>query len=219
MNPRVQLALFALALCCAAAVHAPQRASAQPGQETVTAQINITLPTGEQVTGAIVNRRQLGSAVRSTWTFSGMASGQPVQAAGTATERWLGGGQLEIAMETITSYQVGSKPSATNPDGTPYVPSPLLQTVLIADVGNGVLTVRGIPLAISAGSLGAKLYPPGSGDISYVVTSAGQGPAVITSIPNTADRTLASARPLFPALVGLLLAATAVAAIRRRARA
>ena len=219
MNPRLQLALLALALCCAAALHTPRRAGAQPGQETVTAQINITLPTGEQVTGAIVNRRLLGSEVQSTWTFSGMASGQPVQAAGTATERWLGDGQLEIAMETITSYQVGSQPPATNPDGTPYVPSPLLQTVLIEDVGNGVLTVRGIPLAISAGPLGARLYPPGSGDISYVVTNAGQGPAVITAIPNTADRTVSSARPLLPALAGLLLAATAVAALRRRGRA
>lgn len=200
---------FTLALLIAGAF-GPAAAAAQGGSETVTAQVTLTMPTGEQVSGTMVTHRALGATIQSTWTFSGMLNGQLARAAGTATERWLGEGRLEVAMTAITEFTVGGEPIARNPDGTPYIPQSLLQTVVIEDTGNGVVNVRGVPLAI-----GGPLLPPGSGDVSYVITNAGAGTRSITTLPNTADQAPQAAGMLAPILAGAALSILGLATLRR----
>lgn len=162
----------------------PLQVAAQGGSETITAQLSFTLPSGEPVSGTLVNRRSLGAQISSTWTFNGMINGQQFTSAGNAVERWLGDGQLEIQMTEVTEFAVAGQPPMTNPDGTPYVPQGLLQTVVVSDLGGGMLSVRGVPLALSGG-----LLPPGSGDLNYVLTNAGQGSSSLSQIPNTAQYT------------------------------
>jgi hypothetical protein len=202
--------LIVATLGAALALALPRTAAAQGGSETITAQVTLTMPSGERVAGTLVNRRTLDAAVHSTWTFNGMLNGQPVRAGGEAAERWLGDGKLEIAMTKITEFTVNNGPVATNPDGSPYIPQSLLQTVVIETSGDGVVSVRGIPIAI-----GGKLLPPGSGDQSYVVSNAGAGAGRVTAIPNTADRAPAAAPLYTPALAGAALAVLAGAALRR----
>jgi hypothetical protein len=148
--------------------------------ETVTAQVSLTLPNAQPLTGTIVNQRVLGSPVQSRWAFTGMLAGQPVRVAGTATERWMGDGQIVIDVTAITEYRIGAQQPTYNADGSIAIPALLRQSVVVVGQGNGIVVVAGFPLAISG-----RLSPPGSGNLNYTLTNAGQGPAQVVRLPNT----------------------------------
>lgn len=214
MKKRFWLNVLLVTFGLAVGLMLPLRTSAQSSSETITAQVTLMLPSGQSMSGAFVDHRTLGAGVQSTWTFNGMIDGLPAKAAGTATERWLGDGQLEVTMTSITEFTVAGQTPAQNADGSPFVPQSLLQTLVIENSGAGVVTVRGIPLA-----MGGELLPPGSGDMAYSVTNAGQGPQRVTSIPNTSTGEATPASPVVPAItliVGLALLALGGTLLRAR---
>ncbi len=156
----------------------PSLTMAQGQQESLTIQLNLSTPSGIPLTGTFVARRTLGTPITAAWTFSGLLQGQPFKATGTAVDRWLGDGKEEIEMTSYTSWESA-------------VPQPPLMTISLQQVGDGVIAVEGIPLAVNG-----KLLPPGSGNQVFMATNAGQGARPVTSLPNTTD---------FPHLTSLMI--------------
>jgi hypothetical protein len=171
--------------------------AAAAGPEIITINTDITTPTGSQLTGTFVVQRDVSSG-RATWTFSGMLNGKPVAANGATVERWStsGTGTVELTAITAPGITLSSLP---------------VRTITISVGNNGLITLLGVPLAISG-----PIRPPGAGNAIIYVTNAGRGARQITSLPNTAGDA-----PVSPELVAgslLLAGAAAIYAGTRRSR-
>lgn len=150
---------------------APAHVGAQQSQstETITLLIDATSPTGLKISGSVVITRHFGSGpANDDFTFAGMIDGKQANVAGSGSESWSAGGQAQISLDSITQWNA---PAARPGTG--------ISLNLVQDAGN-VATLNGIPVALNA-----KLLPPGSGNASYMVTNAGQGTAMIYSLPRT----------------------------------
>jgi hypothetical protein len=174
---RLRPALLTLALGVALAL--PLVAAAQGSRETTSLQVSVTLPDGQQLSGSVVDQRVLGPSITSDWSFNGMLNGKPASAAGAAEQRWLGDGKLEVTLTDVTAFSLDGRSVPTNIEGKPDVPQLIGQTLLVETTGDGIVTVRGIPLAI-----GGTLLPPGSGDQTFVITNAAAGTGQVSEIPN-----------------------------------
>lgn len=172
---KIRPTLFALALALAL----PLAAAAQGSAETTTLQVTVTLPDGQQLSGSVVDQRTLAATITSNWSFNGMLNGKPVSAAGASEQRWLGDGKIEVTVTDVTAFNLDGRPVPTNVEGKPDVPQLIHQTLLVETTGDGIVTVRGVPLAI-----GGTLRAPGSGDQAFVITNAAAGTSQVSEIPN-----------------------------------
>lgn len=145
----------------------------EPVTETITVQVNVTLPTGNAVIGTIVAQRTYGAEVVITGTFNGMLDGKPFSVSGSAIEHWVS--DTQVAVE-VTSINVPGMAQANS----------LLRTYQVVQSSPGLVLVEGMPIAVDA-----PLVPPRRGTASvqsanYTVTNAGAGPQILTQLPNTA---------------------------------
>ncbi|MEP6776722.1 MAG: hypothetical protein ABJA50_14100 [Chloroflexota bacterium] len=140
--------------------------AARTSDEYVTVQIDGATPTGVHIVGTLVVRRTLSTG-EANLSFNGTVEGQPASASAIASETWAGTGKDELNVTSITSWNAP-------------VPQPSLMNVHLSQVGPGLLTINGIPMATSA-----ELLPPGSGNQTYVVTNPGVGEDSVAFLPQT----------------------------------
>jgi hypothetical protein len=136
--------------------------------ETVTIQLDSTTPMGTHLIGALVIKRTVGTG-QAALSFDGTINGLPASATANATETWPSGDRGEITVTEITSWNAS-------------VPRPNAMKVELAQVGPGVVTINGIPMAASG-----AIRPPGSGSATYTVTNPGQGTDPLSLLPKTGD--------------------------------
>jgi hypothetical protein len=145
----------------------PLGAQAATAIETVTMQVNLTSPRGMKVIGTVVAYRTLGSVVNTELSFNGMINGAPASGNATAVEHWLGNGKEDIEITGVSNWR-----------GPVDALAPM--NLHLEQHGSGVISVNGVPVAMNG-----VLQPPGSGDLSYTFTDAGQGSHDIGTLPNT----------------------------------
>ena len=165
--------LFALAFAALIfPVSAFASPSANPGNltapETVTIQVDTTAPNGAKIAGTVVIKRTPGSPT-SQVTFHGTINGKPADATANAVETWSGNSNDKIHITEITSWHAS-------------VAQPQMLDIELSQAGHGLLTINGIPLASSA-----ALAPPGSGDMTYMVTNPGSGEQNVGLLPQTGE--------------------------------
>lgn len=152
-----------------AAIADPLGARAQNNRsatEFVTIQLDATTLTGTHIAGSLVIERVVGTGT-ARLDFNGTIDGAPALAAANATETWNGSDSAVVAITEITSWNAP-------------IPRPQAMSIKLSQVGGGLVTLNGIPLAVSA-----PLAPPGSGNLSYVATTPNQGEIPITFLPKT----------------------------------
>jgi hypothetical protein len=142
-------------------------AAAAACTETVTIQVNFTLPSGQSVIGTVVAHRIVGNPTQTELNFTGMIDGSPATATAEATETWSGDSQATLTITKITSWNA----SVGQPD-------PL--TINVVQTAPGLLTVNGLPVAMNG-----LLHAPACGTSTYTFTNPGQGPTAIVGLPNT----------------------------------
>jgi hypothetical protein len=175
--PILLVSLFALIL------QPGNAAAAATCTETVTVQVNFTMPDGHSVIGTVVAHRTIGDTTQTTLNFTGMINGSPATATAEGTELWTSDSQATLAITKFTSWNA----SVGQPD-------PL--TVNVVQTAPGLLTVNGLPVAMNG-----LLHAPACGTSAYTFTNPGQGPTQVAVLPNT------GAGPFLadPALVAVLL--------------
>src|SRR5689334_20903055 len=104
MKTIIRVAALLIAMVSAFALGPSGAMAQQAGRETVTIQVDVTLPSGVSVIGALVARRQCGATTATTLSFNGMVDGKPVSAAATADETWSGDSRGEISNLKLTSW-------------------------------------------------------------------------------------------------------------------
>jgi hypothetical protein len=167
-------------------------AFAQANTETVTLQVDVTLPVGTQVTGTALIQRQPGTMTDDI-SFVGTINGSYASLKATGSEAWSGAGEATFTIDKITEWNTGKKQP------------PLPMTFQVSQPSAGLLLVNGAPVAISG-----ELKAPGSGSASYVVTAAGNGPQVLTTLPNTGE---GPAMTFTPVSIALSLVASGLALV------
>jgi hypothetical protein len=157
-----------LLLALAAPTLLPTRAAAQtPPNETISTEFNVTMPSGVAIVGTLVAQRQCGTPTKTTLTFNGMVNGVPAHAVAQAVETWTSDHQATVTITAITEWSA--------PVGRPR-----LQTFSLQQVGTGLITVNGVPLAINI-----PLRAPCTGPVVYSISNAGHGLGNIMALPNT----------------------------------
>lgn len=151
--------------------------------ETVTIQVDVTLPSGTSVVGTVVVQRTPGAATTHV-SYNGTIKGKPANATAEVTETWSGNTD-KIHVVAITSWNA-------------VVRQPTISDFELTWIGNGLITVNGIPFAINA-----PLEGPGTGNHTYVVTMPGSGSQDVKTLPQTGSGSLLS-DPMM--LSGLLVA-------------
>jgi hypothetical protein len=197
--PILLVSLFALILQPGNAA-----AAAATCTETVTVQINFTMPGGHAVIGTVVAHRTIGDTTQTTLSFTGMINGSPASATAEGTELWTGDSQATLAITKITSWNA----SVGQPD-------PL--TVNVVQTAPGLLTVNGLPVAMNG-----LLHAPACGTSAYTFTNPGQGPTNVAVLPNTGAGPLLADPMLLAGLlvlvgVVLVLASRVLSKLGRRA--
>jgi hypothetical protein len=135
--------------------------------ETVTIQVDVTAPTGTQVTGTVLVKRQPGTT-RDDISFVGIINGSSVSLKATGTEAWSSPTDATLTVDTITQWDSGL--------GVPALPVVLH----ISQSSAGLLSINGVTVAFNG-----QLKAPGSGSASYVVTNPGSGAKEIALLPKT----------------------------------
>lgn len=192
----VRLLVRLLAAALLLALAAPAQAQSRP--EVLTIVVDLTGPRGSVLLGTFVVQRQAGAAQES-WSFNGTLDGRRVTASGAATERWDSRGVGTIELTSLSSSVIAL-------DALP------VRTLTISSGTGGVVTVSGLPLAVSG-----PVNPPGKGSASILVTNAGQGPRVVAALPNTAGAPGVSPEAIASVLVALGMAMLAAGLLWLRA--
>jgi hypothetical protein len=135
--------------------------------ETITLAVDLTLPTGTQVTGTVLIERKAGTTTDNI-SFVGTVSGAYTSIKATGTETWSDPNDATLTVDKITEW-----------NSTKRQP-PLPVILQFSQTSANLFTINGVPVAISG-----WLKPPGGGSASYIVRVAGSGPQDVTTLPNT----------------------------------
>src|SRR4051794_39212771 len=146
MNRKIKMfALLSATMLALALLPASSFAQAT-NTETVTMQVDVTLPSGTHVVGTVVAKRTIinPSETDTELTFNGTINGYPASATATAVERWSDDGHATIEITKITSWKARD------------VDQPPPMDLVIAQAGPGLITVNGVPVAMDG-----QLQAPG----------------------------------------------------------
>lgn len=168
--------------------------------ETVTIQVDSSAPNGAKIVGTVTIKRTPGSPT-SQVIFHGTINGKPADATANATESWSGSTNDKIHVTEITSWNAA-------------VARPGLMDIELSQAGAGLVTVNGIPLAING-----SIAPPGSGDMTYMVTNPGSGEQNVGLLPQTGEGSILSDPNLLSGIMVAMGAAILILGLRLGRRA